>query len=213
MSAVVFLLFKIQCLDTFWSAPSTTHYWNYLICMGLNACSIDRDGSSSTHAHLELEPEHPHCLTSWICYIFFSFQKSVHGHSLTIHTYYSLEFIDRAMSIERPSSEVLLRCSLSNGSWRSEASKWGTAVVDPQGISRNGWQSCRRINQCISVVCAPFSSISFWQDFVQPILWSRKTISRIISTFENVKFSRSIHLIRPCGDGEAGSKLLDFGDF
>jgi len=47
---------------------------------------------------------------------FFSFQKSVHGYSLTIHTYYSLEFIDRAMSIERPSSEVLLRCSLSNGS-------------------------------------------------------------------------------------------------
>ena len=48
-----FLLFKVQCLDTFWSAPSSSLSWNYWICMGLNACSIDRDGSSSTRAHLE----------------------------------------------------------------------------------------------------------------------------------------------------------------
>ena len=119
---------------------------------------------------------------------------------------------------EWPSMEVFYsnarKVMGSRNFWRSEASKWETAVVMlrsgprvPEGISRNGLPSCRRIKPMhICSLCSLFPpNILFWQDCLVLILWSRKTISRIISTFENVKFSRSIH----AWSGLAGTGKLD----
>ena len=94
---------------------------------------------------------------------FLSLPKKCAWHSLTIHTYDSLEFRPC------PGPWMTFHGSFfySNGSrnfWRSEASKWETAVVMlrsgprvPEGISRNGLPSCRRIKPMhICSLCSLF---------------------------------------------------------